>query len=509
MINRLFNAGIIALCLASCTEAANPPAAPSAKATEVKVSPASVENVRAESPPLVTGLPDFTNLVEREGKAVVNISTTQIVRSNQRQMQEFGMDEDPFDIFRRFGFPTPPRGQQNRPREERAQSLGSGFILESDGYVLTNAHVIANADEITVKLNDKREFKAKVIGSDARTDVALLKINAKDLPKIDLGSSDRLKVGEWVVAIGSPFGLENTVTAGIVSAKGRNLPDETLVPFIQTDAAINPGNSGGPLFNVRGEVVGINSQIFSQSGGYMGLSFAIPIDYAMQIVNQLKSDGKVAYGRIGVGIQPVSEDLARDFGLKSKKGALVSNVDPDGPAAKAGFKNGDVILKFNGKEVEDSISLPRIVGATKPGTSALVEVWRDKAPKTLTVTVAEFEQAADGRSKQREYKGKQKAEPLNKSGLSVQPADPATLKQLGIKFGLLVVDARGPATAAGIQQRDVIIGLGSDDVKSFAQLEEALSKVKPGGSLALRVARGQQTLYVSLKLPEKNDTQDE
>lgn len=506
-MNRLFLASCIALSISSCTEAASVPET-HAPAKTVVAAAVNVPKTEAPSAPLVSGLPDFTALVDREGKAVVNISTSQIIKTSQRQQQGLGGDEDPFDIFRQFGFPVPPRGQggqqqPGRPREERAQSLGSGFIIASDGYIMTNAHVIAEADEITVKLNDKREFKAKVIGSDARTDVALLKIDAKDLPQVDLGSSEKIRVGEWVVAIGSPFGLENTVTAGIVSAKGRNLPEETIVPFIQTDAAVNPGNSGGPLFNVRGEVVGINSQIFSRSGGYMGLSFAIPIDYAMQVVNQLKSDGRVAYGRIGVGIQPVTEDLARDFGLKNTKGALVSNVDADGPAGKAGIKNGDVIVKFNGQDVEDSVSLPRIVGSTKPGSTVPVEIMRDKASKTISVTVAEFEQAADGRSKLREYKGKQKAEPLDKSGLTVQAADASQLKPLGVKFGLLVTDTRGPAAAAGIQPRDIIVGVGSDEIKSVAQFQEALSKVKAGGSIALRIARGQQTLFVSLKLDDK------
>lgn len=507
-MNRLFLASCIALSISSCTEAASVQES-HAPAKTVVAANTSTPKSEAQPAPLVTGLPDFTALVEREGKAVVNISTSQIVKTNQRQMPGLGGDEDPFDIFRQFGLPVPPRGQgqpsqPGRPREERAQSLGSGFIIGSDGYIMTNAHVIADADEITVKLNDKREFKAKVIGSDARTDVALLKVDAKDLPEVDLGASEKVRVGEWVVAIGSPFGLENSVTAGIVSAKGRNLPDETIVPFIQTDAAVNPGNSGGPLFNVRGEVIGINSQIFSRSGGYMGLSFAIPIDYAMQVVSQLKAGGRVAYGRIGVGIQPISEDLARDFGLKNTKGALVSNVDADGPAGKAGIKNGDVIVKFNGQEVEDSVSLPRIVGATKPGTTVPVEILRDKTPKTISITVAEFEQAPDGRNKLREYKGKQKPELLNKSGLTVQPADASLLKPLGVKFGLVVTDTRGAAAAAGIQPRDVIVGIGSEEIKSMAQLEEALTKVKPGGSLALRIARGQQTLFVSLKLSDKD-----
>ncbi|MFC4159196.1 DegQ family serine endoprotease [Chitinimonas lacunae] len=493
MMQKAMTATLFALGLASCSEASSVTPPP-------KAAPAPAAAVAASSVPLVSGLPDFSALVEKEGRAVVNISTTQLVRR-----QAPGMDDDALELFRRFGFPVPPRGQ--RPREERAQSLGSGFILDTEGYVLTNAHVIAEADEITVRLNDKREFKAKVVGSDARTDVALLKIDAKNLPKVDLGSSDRLKVGEWVVAIGSPFGLENTVTAGIVSAKGRNLPDEQLVPFIQTDAAVNPGNSGGPLFNVRGEVVGINSQIFSQSGGYMGLSFAIPIDEALQVVEQLRASGKVVRGRIGVGIQSLSEDLARGFGLKTARGALINNVEVDGPAGKAGARAGDVILKFNGREVNDSVDLPRIVGSTKPGSTVTMEVWRssDKANKILTVTVGEMEQPVDGRSRSREYRGKQNQEPLNRSGLTVRDADPRALAQAGVKFGLQVVEARGAAAQAGLQPGDLLVGIGGEDIKNYAQLESVVNKAEPGTSVPLRVIRGQASLFVSLRLPEKGD----
>ncbi|GAB3249980.1 DegQ family serine endoprotease [Chitinimonas naiadis] len=501
MKHSLLTALLFAGGLTACTEAANA----EASAKPVAVVPA----VAATAAPLVAGLPDFSALVEREGRAVVNISTTQTIKANRNQAPDFGED-DPFEFFRRFGLPV-PRGQQpSQPREEKAQSLGSGFIIDADGYVLTNAHVVADADEITVKLIDKREFKAKIIGADARTDVALLKIEAKGLPTVDLGSSEKLKVGEWVVAIGSPFGLDNSVTAGIVSAKGRNLPDENFVPFIQTDAAVNPGNSGGPLFNVRGEVVGINSQIFSRSGGYMGLSFAIPIDTAIQISEQLKSKGKVVRGRIGVGIQGLNDDLTRDFGLKSKKGALVSNVEADAPAAKAGLRAGDVILKFNGTEVGESSDLPRIVGGTKPGSSVPVEIWRDKAVKTLNITVAELDQAADGRSAQRELKRDQKIETgVNKSGLTVRELDARALKQLGIKFGLQVARAQGAAAGAGIQQGDVIVGIGGEDIKSFAQLDEALVKAKPGTSVPLRIRRGEASLFISLKLPEKGDKSDE
>ncbi|PHV11582.1 protease Do [Chitinimonas sp. BJB300] len=503
MKNSLLTAALIACGLIACTEAASVATAP--QPVVAAVAPAVAANA-----PLVTGLPDFTALVEREGKAVVNISTTQL-RRNVRNQQMPGFDgDDPFEFFRRFGFPVPPGQRQAPPREERSQSLGSGFIVEADGYVLTNAHVVAEADVITVKLGDKREFKAKVVGSDARTDVALLKIEAKGLPTVDLGSSEKLRVGEWVVAIGSPFGLENTVTAGIVSAKGRNLPDENFVPFIQTDAAVNPGNSGGPLFNVRGEVVGINSQIFSQSGGYMGLSFAIPVDEAMKIVSQLKSGGKVIRGRIGVGIQGMTDELAADFGLKGNKGALVSNVEADGPAAKAGLKAGDVILKFNGREIEQSSDLPRIVGETAPGATVPVEVLRDRAAKTVKITIGELDQLADGRSAQRERKrDKGEADSLNKSGLTVRDVDPRMLKQLGLKFGLQVTNAQGAAARAGIQPGDIVVGFGGEELTSFKQLEEVISKAKPGSSIPLRLRRGEVSLFVSVKLPAKGDAADD
>src|ERR1700704_6404347 len=341
-------------------------------------------------------LPDFTRLVEEQGNTVVNISTTQAVRRTGALPQIPGMEDDEIqEFFRRFiprqqpGVPGP--GQGPGPRSE-SRSLGSGFILSADGYIMTNAHVVDSADEINVRFTDKREFKAKVIGADKRTDVALIKIEASGLPAVRFGDPSKLKVGEWVVAIGAPFGFENTVTAGIVSAKGRSLPQENFVPFIHTDVAINPGNSGGPLFNMRGEVVGINSQIYSRTGGFMGLSFAIPIDVALDIQKQLREKGRVARGRIGVVIQEVTRDLAASFGLDRARGALVNSVEKGSPADKAGVEATDIITAFDGKQVESSSDLPRLVGSTRPGSQSTVEVWRKGAKRTLTLTVGELQE---------------------------------------------------------------------------------------------------------------------
>ena len=311
------------------------------------------------------GLPDFTDLYEKNSVAVVSIDVTQKAKRGARGMPELSEDDPFYEFFRRFGQVPPRRGQE---REPDAQSVGSGFIIGSDGLIITNAHVVDGADEVSVKLFDKREFKAKVLGADKRTDVALLKIDAKDLPKVTIGDPEKLRVGEWVVAIGKPFGLDSTMTAGIVSAKGRDLPQENLVPFIQTDVAINPGNSGGPLFNMKGEVVGINSLIYSRTGGYMGLAFAIPIDVAMNSVNQLKDKGRVTRGRIGVQIQAVSKEDAAGFGLDAPRGALVNGVEKEGPAAKAGVEVGDIILKVDGKDVRTSQDLPRVITVVRPGT---------------------------------------------------------------------------------------------------------------------------------------------
>ena len=445
-------------------------------------------------------LPDFTELAEKQGPSVVNISVTQVVQGNGNPFAGFQDDEQFNELFRRFGLPVPgaPRGQV--PQQEfKSQSLGSGFIISSDGYVLTNAHVINAADEVIVKLSDKREFKAKIIGSDRRTDVALLKIDATGLPKVSIGDPNQLKVGEWVAAIGSPFGLENTMTAGIVSAKGRALPQENFVPFIQTDVAINPGNSGGPLFNLKGEVVGINSQIYSRSGGSMGLSFAIPIDVAMDVSNQLKSGGKIARGWLGVSIQEITKDLADSFGMKNTNGALVAGVEKSGPADKGGLVAGDVILKFDGKAINSSSDLPRAVGGVKPGKSVNVEVLRKGAAKTLSVVVAEAPNDKDDVSSP--SKGATKPE-VNRIGLILNELTPQQKKKLNGKNGLLVTDSQGASALAGVRRGDIVLGINNAEVATVEQFNKTLSGISNGKTVAVLVLRGESTLYVPIKVTD-------
>jgi serine protease Do len=423
----------------------------------------------------------------------VNVSTSQTVRgSAQAPVPE----NDPFyDFFRRFGPPS------EGPRDYESRSLGSGFIISADGYILTNAHVVDAADDVTVKLGDKREFKAKVIGSDRRTDVAIIKIEGSGFPTVRLGDPARLRVGEWVLAIGSPFGFENTVTAGIVSAKGRSLPQENYVPFIQTDVAINPGNSGGPLFNMDGEVVGINSQIYSRTGGFMGLSFAIPIDVAMDIADQLRTSGRVSRGRIGVVIQEVTKELADSFGLPKPQGALVNSVEKGGPADKAGIEASDVILKFDGKPVVSSSDLPRLVAQTKPGSRAKIEVWRKGGARELSITVGELNEE---RSASRPAApGEGAAKPSNtiaKLGLTVAELSEAQRSNLGVSGGLLVEAVEGPAAKAGIRRGDVILALNNNDIKSLSQLKELMGQYERARSVALLVRRGEGAIYVPIRL---------
>jgi serine protease Do len=445
------------------------------------------------------GLPDFTELAEKQGPAVVNISTTQVTRT-QAQGMPFPIDpSDPaFELFKRF-FPRMPGGET--PREFENKSLGSGFIISGDGYILTNAHVIDGADEVTVRLTDKREFKAKTIGADKRTDVALIKIEASGLPVVKLADVSQLKVGEWVVAIGSPFGFDNSLTAGVVSAKGRSLPQENYVPFIQTDVAINPGNSGGPLFNMKGEVVGINSQIYSRSGGYMGLSFAIPIDVAMEIQQQLRSTGKVSRGRLGVVIQEVSKELGDSLGLTRPMGAVVNAVDPDGPAAKAGIEAGDVILKFDGKSVNNSADLPRMVAATKPGARSSVQVWRKGKVRDIAVVVGQMVEEAPATRPLRGNRAPERA--ANRLGLIVSELTPEQRRELRLEGGLVVEEVRNVNSRSDIRQGDVIIAViskgATTEVRTVDQLNKLLASFDKNASISLLIRRGEMQTFVTIK----------
>ncbi len=443
-------------------------------------------------------LPDFTELAEKQGPAVVNISITQNMRGSNVQLPGMLGDEQMQEFFKRFGIPNFPGQNGGAQPEYKSQSLGSGFIISQDGYILTNAHVVSEADEVIVKLSDKREFKAKIIGADKRTDVALVKIDATGLPKVVTGDPNKLKVGEWVAAIGSPFGLENTMTAGIVSAKGRALPQENFVPFIQTDVAINPGNSGGPLFNLAGEVVGINSQIYSRSGGSMGLSFSIPIDVALDVSNQLKASGKVTRGWLGVVIQELSKELAESFGMKNTNGALVAGVEKGGPADKSGLEAGDVITKFDGKLIASSSDLPRAVGAAKPGKSVPVEVLRKGSEKTLNVAVGEMPSDLSETAQANKPAAKQD---VDRIGLVLRELTPQQKKKLNGKNGLLVVDAQGAVAQAGIRRGDVVLGLNNTEVQSLEQFNKQLSGFGVGKTIALLVLRGENTLYVPVKIP--------
>ena len=446
------------------------------------------------------GLPDFTELAEKQGPAVVNISTTQTARGGNQAMP-FPFDEsDPaFEFFKRF-IPRQPGG--NAPREFENKSLGSGFIISNDGYILTNAHVVESADEVTVRLTDKREFKAKTIGADKRTDVALIKIEATGLPVVKMADISQLKVGEWVVAIRSPFGFDNSVTAGIVSAKGRSLPQENYVPFIQTDVAINPGNSGGPLFNMRGEVIGINSQIYSRSGGYMGVSFAIPIDVAMEIQNQLRLSGKVSRGRLGVVIQEVSKELADSLGLSKPMGAVVNAVEKGGPAEKAGLEPGDVILKFDGKSINTSADLPRMVGVTRPGTRSVIQVWRKGATRDVPVSIGEMldERQASARPPRG---NKQPEQAANRLGLVVSELTTEQRRELKMNSGLLIEDVRGTGGRADLRPGDIIIAViskgATTEVKTVDQFNKLLAQFEKSSSVTLLIRRGDLQTFVTIK----------
>ncbi|HRP23346.1 MAG TPA: Do family serine endopeptidase [Thauera sp.] len=444
-------------------------------------------------------LPDFTELVARQGAAVVNISTTQVRKPPARlpfQIPELDESDPMFDFFRKF-IPRIPEAPGADPDN---QSLGSGFIISADGYILTNAHVVEEAEEILVRLADKREFNAVVIGADARSDVALIRIEASDLPHVVLGDPDQLKVGEWVLAIGSPFGFEQSVTAGIVSAKGRSLPDENFVPFIQTDVAINPGNSGGPLFNLRGEVVGINSQIYSRTGGFMGLSFSIPIDVAMDVQNQLRTKGRVQRGRIGVSIQEITRDLADSFGLPRAAGALVSAVEPDSPAADGGIEQGDVIVRFNARAIESSADLPRIVAAVQPGSEVDVEIYRDGEARRLQITVGEWE---DPEAEPLASSASSTGAAPNRLGLELALPTPVQRRERGIDHGLVVLRAQGAAARAEIVPGDVVLAMvvagRQVQLARTEDFEGMVTTLEPGQQVTLLVQRGEISSYVSLR----------
>ena len=432
-------------------------------------------------------LPDFATIAAQEGPAVVNISVSGTVKTTLSGIPGLPqMDpNDPFyEFFRHFQAPAP---QGNVP----THGLGSGFIVSSDGVILTNAHVVADADEVIVKLTDKREFKAKVIGIDKLSDVAVLKIDAKGLPTVKIGDPQSVRVGQWVVAIGSPFGFENSVTAGIVSAKSRSLPDENYTPFLQTDVPINPGNSGGPLFDLNGKVIGINSQIYTQSGGYQGLSFSIPIDVAMKVERQLIDHGKVSRGRLGVMIQGVDQDLAKSFGLDKPAGALVSSVEKGSPAERAGIEPGDVILKFNGKEVASSNDLPSMVADITPGSTAKVEVWHDGKAKEISVEVGEMKIASAAEKSSSGAKAG--------LGLEVRPLSPDERKEAEVAEGLVVENVEdGPAAKAGIQSGDVILSVNGEKVGSAQKLRSLVAKHDK--NVALLVLRGNSKMFVPIQL---------
>ncbi len=485
MTRRIVAAGLVAVAFAAGAGTAL--LRPQFFATEMLPPAHAAQAAERSVPP--TMLPDFTGIVERNGPAVVNISVVQEATGTADMPQQ--QPGDPFfEFFRRFGVPIP---QERIP----ARGMGSGFIISPDGLMLTNAHVVASAKEVTVKLTDKREYRAKVLGVDKATDVALLKIEATNLPTVKLGTSTDLKVGEWVTAIGSPYGFENSVTSGIVSAKWRSLPDGAYVPFIQTDVAVNPGNSGGPLFNMKGEVVGINSQIYSRTGGYQGLSFAIPIEVAVKVKDQLQRYGKVTRGHLGVTIQALNQTLAESFGLKRPDGALVTAVTPNSPAQKAGVQPGDVILSFDGKPVNSSAELPLLVADVRPGDSAKLKVWRKGKEQTLTVVVGTSPQATLAQAQQQPAPTEQP-----RLGVAVRPLTPEEGQVSGLTSGLVVEQSGGAAAAAGIAPGDVIVAVNGTPVKSPAELRNLIQKA--GKSVALLVQRNtgseRTTVFVPVEL---------
>ena len=451
-------------------------------------------------------VPDFTGVVAKSEASVVNIRTTEAVPV--RGPRGGQGSSDPYDMFRWFFGPDfMPPGMPNKPersgpkpapqQQERTvpRGVGSGFIISSDGYIITNNHVVAKSNGIFVTLTSGKEYPAKIIGTDPRTDVALIKIEANNLPALPIGDSNRLKKGQWVLAIGSPFGLDSTVTSGIVSAINRETGD--YLPFIQTDVAVNPGNSGGPLIDLAGQVVGVNSQIVSQSGGFMGISLAIPIDEAMRVVDQLKAHGKVTRGRIGVQIGTVSDDVAKAIGLEKAQGALVSNVEKDGPAEKGGVRSGDVILTFDGKDIKHMTDLPRIVGSTKPGNKAPMEVWRKGDKKTLNVVVAEMPNT-EGQEATTDGGNTPQATPADALGLQVTTLSEAARAEQQVSNGVLVVQAEGPAAEAGLAEGDIIVTINDVDITSTEQYAKVVSGLTASRAAALLVVRGNQSQWLTV-----------
>jgi len=459
------------------------------------ITPAQAAALMPAEAAAKTGIPDFSGLVETYGPAVVNISAKHVVKQVSRRVQQPQLPMDPSDpfyqFFKHFYGQVPGMGGDAQPDDQPSASLGSGFIVSADGYILTNAHVIDGANVVTVKLTDKREYKAKVVGSDKQSDVAVLKIDASGLPTVKIGDPGQSKVGQWVVAIGSPYGFDNTVTSGIISAKSRALPDENYTPFIQTDVPVNPGNSGGPLFNLQGEVIGINSMIYSQTGGFQGLSFAIPINEAIKVKDELVKTGHVSRGRLGVAVQGLNQTLASSFGLQKPDGALVSSVDPNGPAAKAGLQPGDVILGVNGSPVADSTSLPAQIANLKPGSKADLQVWRDKSKKTVSVTLGAMTDAKlasnDGGPVEQ-----------GRLGVAVRPLTPQERSATNLSHGLIVQQAGGPAATAGIQPGDVILAVNGRPVTNAEQLRDAVKGA--GNSLALLIQRDNAQIFVPVDL---------
>ncbi len=465
-------------------------------------APAVTQRAADPASAAMVAMPNFAAIAAREGAAVVNISSVSVSDDGASADADGGdapsadgnLDEQLREFLRRFGqMPPGMRGMPGGPPSQRpVRGQGSGFIVSSDGLILTNAHVVRGASTVTVKLNDRREFAAKVLGADARTDIAVLRIDAKNLPVVKLGDAGTLQVGEWVLAIGSPFGFENTVTAGVVSAKGRSLPSDSLVPFIQTDVAVNPGNSGGPLFNSRGEVIGINSQIFSQTGGYQGLSFAIPIELAQRVQRQIVEDGTVRHAKLGVNIQEVNQTFADSFKLPRPAGALVSNVEPASPAAKAGLQVGDVILEADGKEIVSSGDLPAIIGMQRPGTDVKLSVWRDGKPVTIDATLGD----AVPKRQKRADTGDKAAQ--GRLGLALRPIAPEEKRQGAPAQGLVVEGASGPAALAGVQAGDVLLSINGKPIESIEQARAIVSKTDK--SVALLIQRGEDRIFVPVRL---------